>query len=129
MPRRPAARPWLHSRSGFWCATIEGRRVYLDHDYMVACRKLTALLKEARERAAAKLEWLDRSSTELVGFFLDHVEQSRKPTTFSGVTVRLTRVLTILDARIRVSDDDRWELLVVCAYRQIIANVRAQLCQ
>ena len=104
MPRRSADRPWLHSRSGFWCATVEGRRVYLDHDYKVACRKLTALLKEAKQRAAGKLEWLDRSFAELVDLFLDHVEQTRKPTTFTGYKARLTRALTVLGTRVRIGE-------------------------
>lgn len=104
MPRRPSDRPWLHSKSGFWCATIDGRRVYLDHDYKVACRKLAASIREAKARAAGKSDWLDRPFCELADVFLDHIQSTRKPTTFSGYKARLTRALEVIGTVVRVGE-------------------------
>ena len=37
-----SGKPWLHSPSGYWCVTLDGKREYLDKDYQVAGRKLKA---------------------------------------------------------------------------------------
>jgi len=52
MARKPSDKPWLHGASGYWCATVNGKRRKLDKDYRVACRKLKALgSKKKREQA------------------------------------------------------------------------------
>ena len=43
MPRKPSDKPWPHTPSGYWCATVNGQRAYLDRDYKAACRKLKTL--------------------------------------------------------------------------------------
>ena len=48
MARKPSAKPWLHSKIGDWCATIAGRRVYLDRDPRVAERKLKHIRTEQK---------------------------------------------------------------------------------
>lgn len=104
MSRHPVDRPWLHNASGFWCATIEGRRVYLDHDYKVACRKLRERVADAKRRAAGADEWLDRPFAELADKFLDHIQRARKPQTYLGYQARLERALKVLGPRLRTGD-------------------------
>ncbi|MBX7169230.1 MAG: site-specific integrase [Pirellulales bacterium] len=104
MSRHAVDRPWLHKASGFWCATIEGRRVYLDHDYKVACRKLRGLIADAKRRAAGAEEWLDRPFAELADKFLDHIQHARKPQTYLGYQARLERALKLLGPRLRTGD-------------------------
>jgi hypothetical protein len=43
MSRKPTNKPWLHTPSGYWCATVASERAYLDKDYRAACRKLKSL--------------------------------------------------------------------------------------
>ncbi len=49
MGRKPSDKPWLHTPSGYWCATVSGGREYLDRDYNVACRKLKPLRRKAKQ--------------------------------------------------------------------------------
>lgn len=104
MPRRPIDRPWLHTASGYWCATIEGRRVYLDRDYKVAERKLRAQLAELKRRAAGASDWLDRSFAEFADRFLDDKQKSCAPSTYEGYKHRLARALRVLGTRVRVGE-------------------------
>lgn len=138
MPRRPAMRPWLHNPSGFWCATVEGRRVYLDHDYKVACAKLRERLAEAKRRDAGADEWLDRSFAELADKFLDHVHQTRKPATYAAYRARLDRALRILGTNLRTGEVRKRHLADVEAavpktlspttVRDTLATVQAVFC-
>ena len=50
MARKSSGKPWLHGASGWWCATIGGKRKKLDKDYKVACRKLKARFAPGQER-------------------------------------------------------------------------------
>jgi hypothetical protein len=59
MSRKPSEKPWLHAKSGFWCTTLNGRREYLDKDYRVACKKLTALRKTKQTCEQHGRDWLD----------------------------------------------------------------------
>jgi len=102
MPRRPVDRPWLHNASGFWCATIEGRRVYLDRDYKVAERKLRVQVTELKRRAAGANEWLDRPFAELADRYLDDKLKSCEHSTYEGYKYRLARALQILGTSVRV---------------------------
>ncbi len=50
MSRQHFNRPWLHTANGYFGTTTGRKRVYLDKDYRVACRKLRdcAALKSRR---------------------------------------------------------------------------------
>ncbi len=50
MARRSTGKSWLHEKSGYWCTSVDRKRVYLDQDYKVACRKLRQL-KADRKRS------------------------------------------------------------------------------
>jgi adenosylmethionine-8-amino-7-oxononanoate aminotransferase len=78
MARKPNGKPWLHGTSGWWCATISGRRKKLDKDYKVACRKLKSLRRKAQHAQPANRDWLDASFSELADEFLNDVK-ARKP--------------------------------------------------
>lgn len=104
MSRRPVDRPWLHKASGQFCATVEGRRVYLDRDYRVACRKLRERIADAKRRAAGADEWLDRPLVELADKFLEHIQQTRKSATYTGYQARLTRALKHMPRQLRVGE-------------------------
>jgi hypothetical protein len=52
-------KPWLHGASGWWCATIHGKRKKLDKDYVAACRKLKALRVEAKKGFIGNRDWWD----------------------------------------------------------------------
>lgn len=104
MPAR-SSKPWFHKRSGYWCTSEQGRRIYLDRDYQVAAAKL-------RERRAAKLraehgsrcEWLDVPFALLADEFLDDIQARRAKATYDGYRYRLTRALKILGAKLRVGE-------------------------
>lgn len=104
MSRRPVDRPWLHAASGQFCATVGGRRVYLDRDYRVACRKLRERIADAKRRAAGAEEWLDRQLVELADKFLEHIQQTRKKATYTGYQARLGRALKYLPRKLRVGE-------------------------
>jgi hypothetical protein len=38
MARKASDKPWFHNASGWWCATLNGKRKKLDKDFVVACR-------------------------------------------------------------------------------------------
>ena len=71
MSRKPSGRPWLHSPSGYWCATVDGQRAYLDKEYKVGTnlrvvefRKfhLAKIERELRKRATAPVRFEGRWS-------------------------------------------------------------------
>lgn len=110
MPRRAADRPWLHKSSGLWCATVSGRRLYLDRDYRVACAKLKQARAEALRREAGGTEWLDASFGSLTDEFLDDIKARRAPATYTGYRYRLLRALQALGPTLRVGDMRRMHL-------------------
>lgn len=104
MPRKKSVKPWLHKPSGYWCATIAGKRIYLDVDYKVACRKLIELrAKEQREIAGGK-EWLDAPFANLANEYLSDLQKRRKPGTYRAVRYRLLRALRLLGTTLRVGE-------------------------
>lgn len=105
MPRKKSVKPWLHRISGYWCATnAAGKRVYLDLDYKVACRKLLELrAKEQREIAGGK-EWLDAPFANLANEYLTDLQKRRKPGTYRATRYRLLRALKLLGTTLRVGE-------------------------
>ena len=121
MARRSSGKPWLHERSGYWCSTIGGKRVYLDKDYKVACRKLRQLLAELkREEQGAHLQWLDASIVNLCDEFLDDVQSRKKPATHASYRYRLLRALKIVGPTTRVADIGKIHLAKI--ERQMTGN-------
>jgi hypothetical protein len=67
MPRKPQDKPWRHAASGYWCITLNGRRVDLDTDFKPACRKLVSLRREAKQpRRQPRTGWISRSRLDKV---------------------------------------------------------------
>ncbi len=102
MSRKPSNRPWLHSPSGYWCATIDGQRKYLDKDYKAACRRLKALRAQAKREDAGGREWLDATFAELANEFLSDRKHHWKPDTYEVTRTRLLSALRILGTKLRV---------------------------
>lgn len=113
MPRKPTVRPWLHAPSGFWCATINGKRVYLDRDARVAERKLRQLRTEQKRNSGVLRDWLQASFAELADEFLSDLKARRKPGTYEQARYCLLRALTTLGTRIRVAELRRIHLAKV----------------
>ena len=61
MSRKPSDKPWLHAKSGYWCATANGKREYLDKDYKLAFRKLRASRAWQNREEAGDRIWLEAS--------------------------------------------------------------------
>jgi integrase len=100
---RPASdTPWSHRASGFWCATLDGTRRYLDRDYRAACRKLGVLRREAQRKETNPRDCLDTPFAVLCDEYLDDLKARRKPLTYEGTRYRLRRALTILGTELRV---------------------------
>lgn len=110
MPRKPSSKPWLHEASGFWCATVAGKREYLDRDYRVACRKLKALRNKKKREQAGGREWLDAAFAELADEFLSDIKARKQPATYSGFRYRLRRALEILGTTLRVGEVRKFHL-------------------
>lgn len=104
MFRRKFAKPWLHKASEFWCATISGKREYLDRDYKVACRKLNELRAAEKREEAGAHEWLDAPFVMLAEEYLSDVEKRRMPNTYRANRYRLLRALKVIGTKTRVAD-------------------------
>ena len=61
MPRQRPVKPWLHDASGYWCTSVNRKRIYLDKDYQAALRKLRQL------RADEKRQQPPKSIEEFIG--------------------------------------------------------------
>ncbi|MCA9261895.1 MAG: hypothetical protein KDA61_21905, partial [Planctomycetales bacterium] len=111
MPRRSTGKPWLHDTSGYWCTCLDDKRVYLDRDYTVACRKLRQL-KADRKRAEQGVanDWLQAPVADLADLFMDDVQARRKPNTHAGYRYRLLRALQIVGPRTRVGEVGKFHL-------------------
>lgn len=105
MARRSSGKPWLHAKSAYWCSTVGGKRVYLDKDYKVACRKLRECFAEQkRAEQGVGSDWLEAPIGNLADEFLDHILASRKPTTHTNCRYCLIRALKIVGPKTRVAD-------------------------
>ena len=104
MARKPNDKPWFHGASGWWCATIGGRRKKLDKDLKVACRKLKSLRRKAKHPQLANRDWLDAPFSELADEFLDDVKARRAATTYRSFRYKTLRALRILGTTLRVGE-------------------------
>lgn len=103
MGRKPSLKPWFHSPSGCWCATVKGKRKYLDKDEEVAGRKLQAIRKKARQEKKAKdRDWLDATFAALADEYMADIEARREKNTYNSYRARLLRALRILGTTLRV---------------------------
>lgn len=104
MPRKQSPEPWHHKSSGYWCATIAGKRTYLDLDYKIACRKLLELRAKEKREEAGGTEWLDAPFANLANEFLADLQKRRKPATYKANRYRLLRALKTLGTSLRVGE-------------------------
>ena len=86
MPCQRLTKPWLHEASGFWCTSVNRKRVYLDKDYQAACRKLRELRAEQKRQEQAGQQWSEMLFADLVDEFLDDIKARKKPITHEGAT-------------------------------------------
>jgi integrase len=111
MARKPTNLPWLHGATGWWCATLNGRRKKLDKDYKAACRKLKAFrTRQKRGEQIGSREWLDATFSELANEYMADVKARKQDATYAAVRYRLLRALRILGATLRVADVRRFHL-------------------
>ncbi len=102
MPRRRLTKPWLHARSGYYCTYSEGKRVYLDRDYRVACRKLRDLKARQKRAEQPTSDWLEAPFAELADEFLDDLKARKKPSSYTSYRYRLRQALEVLGTELRV---------------------------
>ena len=113
MPRKPSDKPWLHKSSGFWCATVNKRREYLDRDFKLACRKLKALRNPTNQAASLSRDWLDATFAELADEFLTDLKDRKGEESCSSYRYRLLRALKVLGPDIRVGELRRFHLKLI----------------
>ena len=104
MARKASEKPWFHSSSGFWCATVNGKREYLDKDYGCACRKLRQLKQDAKRQQAGVRDWLNEPFAVLADEYLADIKARRKQSTYVSCKARLLRALKILGTRLCVGE-------------------------
>jgi integrase len=104
MARKPSDKPWLQGATGWWCATVAGKRVYLDKDYTAACRKLKSRRARAKKGVVEDRDWLDATFSELADEYLDHIKATKKPNSYSAFRYGILRALKILGPRLRVCE-------------------------
>ncbi|MCA9214756.1 MAG: site-specific integrase [Planctomycetales bacterium] len=110
MARPKSDKPWFHKQSGYWCATLSGKRTYLDRDYRVAAKKLIALRAKEKRENAGGTEWLDVPFATLAGEYLTDIKKRRKPNTYRANRYRLLRALKILGTSLRVGEVKKFHL-------------------
>jgi integrase len=110
MARKSSGKPWLHGASGWWCATIAGKRRKLDKDYTVACRKLKACFTQAKRGDGTVAGWLDATLSALADEYLDHIKATKKPGTYRSFRYGILRALRILGPQLRVGEMRKFHL-------------------
>jgi integrase len=113
MPREASDKPWLHSATDWWCATVLGKRVYLDKDYQVACRKLKQIRARVKREGTMAKDWLSVPFCVLADEFQEDVKARRKPGTYTAYRYDLLRALKILGKKLRVGDIRKFHLAKV----------------
>lgn len=103
MSRKPSDKPWLHANSGYWCATVNGKREYLDKDYKLACRKLRASRARQNRQEAGDRDWLEAPFAQLADEYLADVQARRKALTYESCRYRLLRALKVLGCKLPVA--------------------------
>ena len=102
MSRKRSRKPWLHEATGYWCTSIDRKRVYLDKDYQTACRKLRELRADLKRQDSGEYRYLEMLFTELTSLFLDDIKARKTATTYQSYRYRLLRGLKILSPDLRV---------------------------
>lgn len=102
MPRQRPVKPWLHDASGYWCTSVNRKRIYLDKDYQAALRKLRQLRADEKRQQQAGNDWSDVPFVELVDEFLDDIKARKKPVTHQSYRYRLLRALRVIGTELRV---------------------------
>lgn len=118
MARKPSSRPWFHQGTGFWCATVQGKREYLDKDFQAACRKLKVRRDRGRREQAGGREWLDTTFSLLADEYMADIKARKKPATYTAVRYRLLRAFRILGVSLRVCEMRKFHL----------AKIEQQMC-
>ena len=113
MARNPKIRiseePWLHGASGWWCATVNGKRKKLDKDFVAACRKLKALRVQAKKGLVHNRDWWDASFAQLADEYLDKLT-GKKPATYCSFRYGILRALKIIGTTVRVAELRKFHL-------------------
>ena len=102
MPRKATDKPWLQNATGWWCATVGGKRVYLAKEYPLACRKLKVLLTRKKQEPDFERDWLNAPFCELADLYLERIKAHRKPATYTAYRYDLLRALRVLGKKVRV---------------------------
>lgn len=110
MARKPSGKPWLHGASGWWCATIGGKRKRLHKDYRAACRKLKALQTASKRGGLGERDWLDAPFSVLADEYLANVQAGKKPATYRSLRYRLLRAIRILGVSLLVGELRKFHL-------------------
>ena len=87
MAGKNSGKPWLHEATGIWCTSDHGKRIYLDKDYKVACRKFRELIAARKRQQQLELQgvsedWLNRTLADLSDEYLDDVKARKKPSSY-----------------------------------------------
>lgn len=104
MARKPSEKPWLQGATSWWCATISGKRVYLDKDYTAACRKLKSLRARAKQEVVENRDWLNATFSDLADEYLDHIKDTKKTNSYRAFRFGILRGLKILGCSVRVCE-------------------------
>ena len=103
---RISEKPWLHGASGWWCATVNGKRKKLDRDLVAARRKLNSIRALAKNGLTSDRDWWDAPFSELADEYLDSVkvqaEANKKPATYVSFRYDILRALKIIGTSVRV---------------------------
>jgi integrase len=110
MARKASDKPWLHNASGWWCATLNGKRKKLDKEFVAACRKLKALRVQAKKGLIGNRDWWDAPFSELADEYLDFIKAKKKLATYDNFRYAILRSLKIIGTGVRVCQL-RWEHL------------------
>jgi integrase len=97
-------KPWLHGASGWWCATVSGKRKKLDKDFVAACRKLKAIHVDAKKGVPINRQWWDAPFSELADEYLDDIQDHKKPATYKSFRYGILRALKIIGTTVRVCE-------------------------
>ena len=110
MPRQRFLRPWFHEASGYWCTSVNRKRVYLDKDYRVAARKLREIRYADKRDQQAGREWSEAPFSDLADEFLDDIKARKPAVTHDGYRYRLLRAMRVFGTKLRVCDLTRLHL-------------------
>jgi len=95
MSRPIPDKPWFHKASGFWCAQIDGKRIYLSRNERSAQAKLNRKLAQQRSGEVDR-DWLEAPFLELVQEFLDDVKNRKSDDAYKTYLYCTNEALKIL---------------------------------